>query len=349
MKTISTFLAVFTIHCSLFTIHSYAQVLCIKCYNQNARILTDTNNLIMNGSFENTNCIAWAQSGSGSFCPNSSTYNCNFTDWTCTGGGLSTYACLCDTTNTWAMTVDGIRAVYFGSSFCNVCPSLDTSCIINTGCEVTDIPSGYPSNTAVYGGTTGLSLAQTVNGLTVGNNYTLEFWTGGENSGTFLDKGVFALDVGFGNVFLRDPGTEIAIGIGTRYVVIFTADSTSHTIKFTNWGHICSSCTELILDDVRLFATNNGEGDPCATAANDLAHNSFATVFPNPATNIVTIITSTNDPSQITLCDVASRKLMQQKFIGSTTLNIETLAKGIYLYEVRNENGVVKQGKVVKE
>jgi len=40
---------------------------------------------------------------------------------------------------------------------------------------------------------------------------------------------------------------------------------------------------------------------------------------------------------------------MQEKFNGSATLNIEGLAKGVYLYKVRDEKGVVKRGKVVKE
>ena len=40
---------------------------------------------------------------------------------------------------------------------------------------------------------------------------------------------------------------------------------------------------------------------------------------------------------------------MEEKFTGSATLNIENLSKGVYLYEVKDENGVLKRGKVVKE
>jgi len=77
--------------------------------------------------------------------------------------------------------------------------------------------------------------------------------------------------------------------------------------------------------------------------------NIYITVSPNPATNLLTITTTTTQPSEIILYDIASRQLMQEKFSGTATLNIEGLAKGVYLYEVRDEKGVVKQGKVVKE
>jgi hypothetical protein len=45
---------------------------------------------------------------------------------------------------------------------------------------------------------------------------------------------------------------------------------------------------------------------------------------------------------------------LEQSFTKSTSINTEQLAKGIYLYEVRNNpdsyrDGVIKKGKVVKE
>src|SRR5438552_15628033 len=96
MKTIITFLAafsLFTFHCSL---SSSAQVLCIQCYNQNARVLNDTNNLMVNGGFENTTCLC--NTNSCCFCPNSLNHHCDIANWTCIGGGTSTYAHMCDAT-----------------------------------------------------------------------------------------------------------------------------------------------------------------------------------------------------------------------------------------------------------
>lgn len=72
-------------------------------------------------------------------------------------------------------------------------------------------------------------------------------------------------------------------------------------------------------------------------------------IYPNPFTDKITITTKTNVPTDIILYDITSRKLMQETFINTTTLNTTQLASGIYIYKVRNKNGVLKQGKVVKE
>jgi len=351
MKTIYTLLALFTIHFSLFTIHSSAQVLCIKCYNQNARVLTDTNNLIVNGGFENTTCPATTLAHDSSFCPNSTWYHCDITNWICTGGGIYTYAHICDTS--FSKIVEGTKAVYFGNSVGYICSTnwSDTACINKIDCEITGFPIGYPTSKSGYGGDTGVSLSQTVNGLTTGGIYILEFWSGGEKKTcNCYNYGMFAINLGFGNIFLTDPMTWPDSGIGTRYVIVFAADSSSHTIKFTNWGHIglSGNGTELILDDVRLFAATEGN-NICGNGINDLPQNTIATIFPNPATNLLTITTTSTQPSTIILFDIASRKLMEEKFSGTATLSIEGLAKGVYLYQVRDEKGVVSRGKVVKE
>ncbi|MEO8086848.1 MAG: T9SS type A sorting domain-containing protein [Bacteroidota bacterium] len=229
---------------------SSAQIICIYCYEQNDSISLNVNNLLLNGGFENHNCIPmnWFSS---SYCPNSAYYNCNISDWICTGGGSNTYADI--VTTGYAKVVEGTYTCYFGNSYARACSSTqnDTSCLTSVDCTTGGMPIGYPNNDAGYGGALGLSIEQTVSGLTVGNSYILEFWAGGEASQTA--PGLFAVDVGFGNTFLRNNHTPSVGGIGTRYLVEFNATSTSHTIKFTNWGHICSLCTELILDDVRLY------------------------------------------------------------------------------------------------
>ncbi len=231
-----------------------AQVICIYCYDQNDSISYNVTNLLLNGGFEDTNCppSTGVIGSPTSFCPNSNGYVCDFANWTCTGGGSDTYACLYNDSINKSLIIEGTNAVYFGNYYCNPCSNngSDTSCFINLGCSVTGFPTGYPKNTPQYGGKTGVSLQQTVSGLTIGNTYVLEFWAGGEES--YSVKGIFALDVGFGDTMLRCTATGWAGGIGTRYIVEFNATATSHTIKFTNWGHFGAS-TELVLDDVKLY------------------------------------------------------------------------------------------------
>ncbi len=217
--------------------------------------------MIQNGGFENNTCTGSAHS----FCPNSNNYNCNIANWICTGGGALTYAFICN--NTFSFIPEGTKAAYFGNQYCNVCSTSfsDTSCLTNTGCAVSGIPSGYPiSVNPGYGGTTGISLEQTIMGMTSGTTYVLEFWVGGEANGE-TGRGLFAVNVGFGNTMFRDKVTAPITGIGSRYDIIFNATSSSHTIKFTNWGHMGNNCTELVLDDVKLYQLNEiSSQNPCS-------------------------------------------------------------------------------------
>jgi gliding motility-associated-like protein len=236
---------------TLFYTYGSAQVISVCCYSQHDSLPYGGPNLILNGSFETSNCVPDAYTTS-SWCPLATAYGCDIPNWTSMGGGSATYCCIVDN-NGWSNVGSGQYAVYFGNSFCNACNATtgDISCLHSSGCTAWGPPPGYPYNASQYGGALGLSLYQVVNGLTVGNNYTLQFWAGGENG--FTDSGLFAVNVGFGDTMLREVMTPPNTGIGTRFLIEFKAQFTSDTIKFTNWGHVCSSCTELVLDDVALY------------------------------------------------------------------------------------------------
>ncbi|HYV90591.1 MAG TPA: T9SS type A sorting domain-containing protein [Chitinophagales bacterium] len=230
---------------------STGQIICIFCYDQNVSISSGVNNLLLNGGFENTTCAISVDC----FCPNANNYSCDIDNWICTGGGTNTIARIWD--STYSTIVEGTKAAYPGNFFCQACSPIidDTSCLINSDCTITGIPVGYPVNTPAQGGTTGVSLEQTVTGLIPGNTYVLEFWAGGfDGSGwNFPNTGLFAVDVGFGDTMLRCKPTPPTANIGTTYIIEFNAVASTHTIKFTNWGHICNDCTEIILDNVRLY------------------------------------------------------------------------------------------------
>lgn len=330
--------------------HADAQILCINCFNQNDSISDNVNNLILNGSFENSNCLPTASV----FCPNSTSYTCDILNWICTGGGASTYASVSDSTSINTMIVEGDYAVYFGNSFCHPCSGLfnDTSCLNQDLCTIIAPPAGYPVNDTAFGYNTGLSLQQTVTGLISGNIYVLEFWAGGESplAAQYPSEGLFAVDIGFGNTFLKDPPTIPLTGIGRRYVIQFVATSLSHTIKFTNWGHVCSGCTELVLDHVRLYTLaelDNGVA-PCISAITE-EHTNILNLFPVPVTDQLNIQISGNGNYVIVIYDVSSRIVLQQQFTKSVSLNVEAFSKGIYFYQVLSKYGIAKKGKFVKE
>ncbi len=72
-------------------------------------------------------------------------------------------------------------------------------------------------------------------------------------------------------------------------------------------------------------------------------------VYPNPFSDELSINIINNKISELLFYDITSRLILQQTFTNSTLINTEQLAKGIYLYIVRNKNGVIKKGKVVKD
>lgn len=337
-----------------FSKFSTAQILCIYCYDQNDTISAGINNLLLNGGFENNNCAPqnWFSS---SYCPNSSYYNCDIVNWTCTGGGYQTYADVVDLA--WGMVVEGTNSVYLGNHYCNACPGggWDTSCISSMACGSTGVPANYPVNQdSGYGGSVGISLSQTVGGLVPGNIYVLEFWAGGEMGHPL--PGLFALDVGFGDTLLREKMTQPPTDIGTRFIVEFLATSSSHTIKFTNWGHICAGCTELVLDDARLYtqAELSAAVPHCTVGMSNYAGSPLIlNVYPNPVNNKLNVESNSNEPLEIVLYDFTSRKILRENFTNNTTLNTEQLSKGIYFYEIRsideNKKRIIKTGKVIKQ
>lgn len=326
---------------------SKSQILCLYCFDQNDSISSNVNNLILNGGFENSTCLDI----NDRYCPNSSSYNCDIDNWICTGGSNSTYACIVDT-NFYSTLIEGTHLAYFGNSMSYLCsPTLgDTSCLGDSSCMAIGISPGYPYSEQDFGGNTGVSLEQTVTGLIIGETYVLEFWTGGEWPNSYPDRGLFAVDIGFGNMFLRNRPYH-NLSIGNRFIIEFAAISTSHTIKFTNWGHICSSCTELMLDDVRLYtlAELSASIPPCGTGVDDISSGYIVNVHPNPINTQLNVETDTNEMFEIDLFDISSRKVINHSFMSSTTVNTEQLAKGIYLYEVSNKNGVIKKGKILKD
>ena len=77
--------------------------------------------------------------------------------------------------------------------------------------------------------------------------------------------------------------------------------------------------------------------------------NNVCNLYPNPMNDKLNIFATENELTEIILYDLSSRKLLQQTFTNTTTINTEQLAKGMYLYTVRNRNGIIKNGKVIKQ
>ena len=146
-------------------------------------------------------------------------------------------------------------------------------------------------------------------------------------------------------------GSYLASG-GEKYIIIGNfRDSANSTLIYTGWqinNPAGFNYAYYYIDDV-CVSSDSTKCNYIEEGIKVVENNAVATVFPNPATTLLTISTTSTQPSQIILYDIASRELMEEKFTGSATLNIGNLAKGVYLYQVRDEKGMLTQGKVVKE
>jgi hypothetical protein len=330
----------------LTSLISNAQVLCIQCYLQNAPVSTNITNLVLNGGLETHNCIPqnWFSS---SYCPNSNYYNCDIANWTCTGGGTATYADI--VTNQYTVVPEGTYACYFGTSFgrpCSMDPS-DTSCLVSQGCTFTGFPAGYPQNDVQYGGTTGVVLSQTVNGLTPGNTYVLEFWAGGES---FPQEGVFAVDLGFGNMYIKNPPTPNPQGVGRRVIIQFIATAASHTLKFINWGHLNSNWTELILDDVRVYPISQLSSiiPACAVGISDPQANMISIAWKNNS-HVLEVSSEIQSGLTLKVYDVLSQNVYETSFYSSYSATLESLPAGVYIYAVMRGSDCIGKGKFISQ
>lgn len=199
--------------------------------------------------------------------------------------------------------------------------------------------------------------------------YTMEFYI---NKGNISKRATDAFGVYFSdflisgiNNFLPLPFVPQLNNVTGNFItdtanwVLFSATYTAHgsetyfiigNFNFDSNTNTILSDTNALFDDVYVYIDNVSLVQTvCLTGINSEISNSTVQVFPNPIVDKLFIKTGTNNLSEIILYDMVSRKLVQQEFTNTVSLNMEQLAKGIYLYEVRNKNGVIKKGKVVKD
>jgi len=140
--------------------------------------------------------------------------------------------------------------------------------------------------------------------------------------GTIIDEGISIVLDDFGNLYstgrFASPSVTFDSTILTNPVIVITSNA-----------YIAKLGTSI-------------------TGIESLINTSGLFIYPNPFNDKLSISMTDTDISDIIIYDVSSRKLFQQKFANSVSLNTEQLAKGIYLYEVKNKNGLIKNGKVVK-
>ena len=71
-------------------------------------------------------------------------------------------------------------------------------------------------------------------------------------------------------------------------------------------------------------------------------------VYPNPFADELTIEADDGE-YELILYDLIGKKLLHRSFRRTTVMNTAALVPGIYFYELRNEKGLVRKGKVIRD
>jgi subtilisin family serine protease len=71
-------------------------------------------------------------------------------------------------------------------------------------------------------------------------------------------------------------------------------------------------------------------------------------VAPNPAANVVTVLTGSNKPETLEIFSIDGRMVQKTTITSSATIDISELDKGVYIMRVQDRAGV-RTAKVVKQ
>jgi len=198
-------------------------------------------------------------------------------------------------------------------------------------------------------------IMQVVAGFSPLTTYTINFHQAVVKQSNCLDSsGSWAVYVDTLLAGITAPTFSSAPFNSTSFVwelrsVTFVATEVSHNIEFlpldddSLWNDL--SCLRMGIDCISI----SGNCNVVNTSVDDYSLEGAVTAYPNPVSDILVIESHSNELLEIMLSDVASDILIQKKFTDFISLSTEQLPSGIYFYEVRNQNGIVKRGKVTKQ
>ena len=135
-----------------------------------------------------------------------------------------------------------------------------------------------------------------------------------------------------------------------------TSDSVSFQWYFNDT--IINGATNYFCDSTQpgVYAVDISDTNGCITSLHFGPYTAVASVaketiniYPNPFSNQLIFSHAGNEQTKISLYNFLGQQVLQQTFTNSIAINTEQLASGIYFYELRNDKGVIKTGKVVKQ
>lgn len=86
-----------------------------------------------------------------------------------------------------------------------------------------------------------------------------------------------------------------------------------------------------------------------ADGINENINNPKWEVYPNPFTNELIISNDSNEEFKLCLYNLLGDKIISETSTETVHLNTSQLAKGMYIYELRNKKGIIKNGKIIRQ
>ena len=145
------------------------------------------------------------------------------------------------------------------------------------------------------------------------NNYTSFLWSGG--AGTFANAATLTTTYQTSNTFQGNDALVFGI---------------------------VGNCNDTIIDTLHILIN-------CTVGIKENTIETPVSVFPNPVADECTITAKGFINSIISIYDVTGRVLQKQKFNEHATINIDTLNKGMYVLEVKDDQGRNVKAKLIKD
>jgi|GEM_PF-1132398 len=220
------------------------------------------------------------------------------------------------------------------------CPTDFTTC---AGTPLSIAPSAVTDN---CGGTVAVTYVLT--GATTASGTD-------DASGEVFNPGVttvtYTFDDGNGNT--ANCGFDVTINTVDTSVTVNNFTLTANATGTYQWyncgtsanipGETNASYTATVNGSYAVIVTQNGCTDTSSChiingiGIEEISTNGL-TLYPNPATDKITLSSASNEPTLVSIYDVQNKLMMQTQFTNTKQIDVSKLAKGIYLVRIQSQS-----------
>jgi len=153
----------------------------------------------------------------------------------------------------------------------------------------------------------------------------------------------------FAKLLTSGGDDEIGVAVSPSGCIYICSDFEPDTFVVSNDTLIRTNSNQEGVFVAKLCSSDIIESNP------EISKDKVIVLYPNPFNDKLTIVAKSSPEYsglEIIIYDIASKKLIQQKFASTLSLNTSLLAEGVYIYEIKNNTGlsggVIERGKIVK-